>query len=532
MRKIRVIIPAVVVALVAVVALAGHNITKAEMNPSTVIVKGVRVGAVDVSNMTVAEATDQVNAFVAQLNQSSFNLKSVNGSVTVTPAEMGLTCDVETAMQEAAAVGQSGSLIRRFKEREELKTQEKVIDLKLKVDNQTTARLLYSNKETLNDEAVDMGLTRENGEFVITEGHDGNEVDYVESVPVINEAINAWTQGQSPEVTLVSKTIACKGSAGELEKVKDVLGSFSTYYGMGNTGREVNVRNGCSLVNGHVIYPGDEFSVNEALSPYTFENGYQEAGSYENGKVVNTLGGGICQVSSTLYNAVIRAELEVTARFAHSMIVTYVEPSDDAAIAGDYKDLRFINNTDAPIYIEGSCGGGYISFTVYGHETRPSDRSIAFVSETLSTDVPPTNFVFSADFPLGYYNKDISAHIGYTARLWKVVTEGGVEKSRDIFNNSKYSASSGTTTIGVAGATEADVAAIQAAIAQSFELKDDAVVEQTVAALAAPAPPAENPEEPKDEDGKKDEDSKKDDDKKDDDQKQDEKPADDGQNEE
>ena len=181
---------------------------------------------------------------------------------------------------------------------------------------------MYANGKSLNLPAVNMGLVKEGGSFTTVPGSNGNEVDYVASVSAINDAINNWTVGDDTTIKLVCNTVQFKGSESELAKVKDCLGSFSTYFGTGNTGREINVRNGCSLVNGAVVYPGDEFSVNVALSPYTYENGYQEAGSYENGQVVNSMGGGICQVSTTLYNAVIRAELEVTQRAIAQAIAT------------------------------------------------------------------------------------------------------------------------------------------------------------------------------------------------------------------
>ena len=112
--------------------------------------------------------------------------------------------------------------------------------------------------------------------------------------------------------------------------------------------------NGCSLINGTTLYPGEEFSTYKTVSPFSVANGYYMAGSYVSGKVVDSLGGGICQVSTTLYNAVLLAELEVTERYNHSMIVGYVDPSADAAIAeSSGKDFKFVNNTDAPIYIEG-----------------------------------------------------------------------------------------------------------------------------------------------------------------------------------
>ena len=110
----------------------------------------------------------------------------------------------------------------------------------------------------------------------------------------------------------------------------------------------------------------------------TEDNGYYAAPSYNNGKVEDSIGGGVCQVSTTLYNAVLRAELEIVERRPHSMVVTYVKPSMDAAIAGDYKDFKFKNNTEVPVYIESGTRSGMIFFHVYGEETRKSSRKISF----------------------------------------------------------------------------------------------------------------------------------------------------------
>ena len=124
--------------------------------------------------------------------------------------------------------------------------------------------------------------------------------------------------------------------------------------------RKQNVAVGAEKINGTLVQPGEEFSVEAVVVPFDAENGYALAASYEMGKVVDSYGGGICQVSTTLYVAVLKAELEVTERYSHSMIVHYVDPSMDAAIAEGLKDLKFINNTDAPIYIEASADGSII----------------------------------------------------------------------------------------------------------------------------------------------------------------------------
>ena len=191
------------------------------------------------------------------------------------------------------------------------------------------------------------------------------------------------------------------------------------------------------------------------------------------------MGGGVCQVATTLYNAVIRAELDVTMRYNHSMMVSYVPPSDDAAIAGTYKDFRFKNNMDTPVYIEGTSDGGILTFKVYGVENRPSNRVVSFESETVEKKDIEVQFNVSSDYDLGYIATTQSAHQGVVARLWKIVTVDGVQQSREIFNKSTYNSSPKIITVGVRGASEEQVAAIKAAA----ESKNEDTVKAAVALM-------------------------------------------------
>ena len=282
----------------------------------------------------------------------------------------------------------------------------------------------------------------------------------------------SWQDTESVQnavaIELVAEVSKPKGSEEELQKVKDVLGTFSTKYASSASGRKANIANGSKKIDGTVIYPGDEFSVYQTVAPFNADNGYKLAGAYENGTTVDAYGGGICQVSTTLYNAVIRAELEVTERSGHSMIVNYVDPSADAAIAGEYKDFKFKNSTEAPIYIESYANGTTISFTIYGQETRPANRSISFVSETLSTTDPGVKFQESSD-AVGTISKTQSSHVGKSARLWKVVTVDGVEESREVFNKTTYKASPTIYAVGVSSENPEAVSAMKAAIATQDE---------------------------------------------------------------
>ena len=201
--------------------------------------------------------------------------------------------------------------------------------------------------------------------------------------------------------------------------------------------------------------------------------------------MVESVGGGVCQVSTTLYNAIIRAELEVVQRFNHSMIVSYVDPSDDAAIAGTYKDFKFKNNLDDPIYIEGYCSGGIITFNVYGVEMRKEGREVSFHSETVSETEPEIQFNFDGSQPVGYYSVDQSPHKGIVARLWKTVKENGEVVSDEVFNNSNYKASPKIVTVGTAGASDEVLAAMQAAAGSQDESTVRSLGTDAAAALEA-----------------------------------------------
>lgn len=445
------------------------------------IAQGVYVGRVDVSGLTEQQARATLEEYVESMMNTTYTLQGPSGSISMTGADMGITLDAEAAAAKAMTVAHSGNLVNRFVEKKNLEKTNVVVDMDLVIDKQAIANYIYNKQDKLNNEAVDATLKRENGAFVYVEGSTGTEVDIVPSVLSINDyLLNTWNAGEDT-IDLVVTEVQPRGSRDELAQVTDLLGSYSTIYPVTNPGRVLNVQNGTAKVNGTILYPGDEFSMYATCSPFTEANGYGTAGAYQDGKVIESVGGGICQVATTLYNAIIRAEVDVTMRYNHSMTVSYVSPSEDAAIAGTYKDLRFVNNYDFPIYIEGYCSGNKMTFNVYGKETRPANRKVNFVSEIVAQGEPTIQFNLSGDVPLGYCNVEQGAFLATSARLWKIVTVDGVEQSREQFNSSKYRASPRTITVGIAGANADQLAALNGAIATG----DEGTVRATIVGLTS-----------------------------------------------
>lgn len=151
-----------------------------------------------------------------------------------------------------------------------------------------------------------------------------------------------------------------------------VIGSFTTSYAGAGNSRVGNIQNGAGKLHGAVILPGEEFSVAAALMPFTEANGYGLGGTYIDGQLSESIGGGVCQLSTTLYNALLQTALEITERHPHSLPVGYVPLGRDAAIAGDYKDLKFKNTTKAPVLLLCEAGGTEVEVTIYG--SRKADR--------------------------------------------------------------------------------------------------------------------------------------------------------------
>lgn len=433
---------------------------------SDYIHQGIYIGNIDVSGMSAQEAQVAVQAHVEELRQVPITLNAVqNNQVTLTAGELGISWSNTDVVEDAVGIGKKGNILKRYQELMDLAHENKKYDLQLSIDKATIQSVLTEKCSPYDVEAEDAHLIRENGSFKIEGGQTGEKVDTEQSAAYLEDFLsNQWNK-EAAEVDLVVVVDEPKGNSEDLSKVKDVLGTYTTSYTSSGSDRSANVANGCNLINGTTLYPGEEFSAYNMVSPFTEENGYYLAGSYLNGMVVESLGGGICQVSTTLYNAVILSELEVTERHNHSMEVSYVPASADAAIAESAgKDFRFMNNLDYPIYIEGYTQDKHITFTIYGVETRDSSRTVTYESEILSETRPDSDRIIAdGGQPVGYV-KVQSAHIGRTAKLWKIVKENGEEVSRTEVNSSSYKMVPRIATVGTATSDPIAANTIQAAI--------------------------------------------------------------------
>ncbi len=447
MKKKRtiVIILTIVVLIVAAGLISLNVLTQVDKNS---ICENVYIDTLNIGNMSKEQAQEALDAYVAKLGETEVIVNVKENQVKTTLNRLGFTVDEHSYIEDAMNAGKEGNLIQRFNDLRKIKTDRLVYDLHFSYDDKKIDKLIKTSSK-YDVKPKNAVLTRKNGKFQATEAVDGMTLDQEKTKDDIKEALKNWNK--TGAITL-DATLAVEKAEITKEQAllcNTVLGTYSTSYASSSSNRRKNVQNGASRINGTVLYPGEEFSASKTMGPFDESTGYALAGSYLNGKTVESFGGGVCQVSTTLYNALLLSELEITQRYNHSMTVSYVKPSMDAAISGTSKDLRFKNNTDAPIYIEANASGGRLTFNIWGHETRPKNRTIEYVSEVVET-IQPGNDVITEDptLPSTYRKVESSAHQGCRANLYKVVYVDGVQQSKEKINSSYYSAAPNYITVG------------------------------------------------------------------------------------
>ena len=412
------------------------------------IPQGLSVGDRSLEGLTLDEALETVSAYVDELLARPVTLTAGESSITAAAGELGVTWSNEEEVTEAVSLYENSNLLKRYMIQEDLKQEPESVPVVTEISAEGVEQFVSGHLSGVGQEAQDAVIVRENGEFIITPEVTGYAVDMEATCQALREALG---QGLEQEILVqaVVKETEPEVTAAKLETIQDVLGTFSTDFSSSGAARSTNLSVGAAKINGRVLMPGETLSGYECLQPFTEANGYKAAASYENGQVVDSIGGGVCQISTTLYNASLLAELEITQRQNHSMTVGYVKPSQDAAIAGTYKDIKVTNPYDTPVYIEGYTKGRTITFTIYGQETRPENRSIRFESETLQRiDPGAPKEVLNTSLAPGARVQIQSAHTGLKSRLWKIVTVDGVEQERTIVSSDTYNASPAIIQIG------------------------------------------------------------------------------------
>lgn len=263
--------------------------------------------------------------------------------------------------------------------------------------------------------AADAYFDKETGTIVPEVTGVGFEIDDAK------HALKWADEGETVSVPLLFKEPAVSADALRAVLFKDTLATSTTWCA-GPSNRWANIANAARKVNGMVLLPGETFSYNDTVGPYTKANGYLPAGTYQDGQSVDALAGGICQLSSTLYWSTLKADLEIVERRNHSMWVGYLQRGCDATVFGNVQDFKFANNTEHPIQLAAYMKGADLTVTITG--TNADGHYVVIEDQTIS--VTPMEHVYKGDdsIPAGSApkrNPALPGHDGMIVDVYRAV---------------------------------------------------------------------------------------------------------------
>ena len=482
--KIMLIRCLIVLALIFIVFLSANLFFRSyvKKHDKGVILNGVYVGKTNVSGLKEDEARNKVSeAFEKDKEKPLVLIIDDERRVELTLADLYPEMnDVEKAVKDAYKYGRTGSYFRKYRD---MKKSDKE-DFRYEVpfdyfitEEGSKDTLLLDVKDYL-DAPVDAGVTLVDGTVTHVPEKKGEVIDIEKTVEAVNNSLKENITKDVIEVNSFVSVLNANITDADVKDITDLIGTFYTFYGADGSGRAVNIERGAELFNHKLLKPGEEISVEHVMGAMTEENGFMEAGSYEGDEVVSSIGGGICQVSSTLYNAVLNAELNVTQRASHSLRVSYVDVSADAAIAENLLDLKFANNQEYPVYIESVVSDGYITYNIYGKETRDPARTIEFTGEITEETPPEKKKFIESDSDFGTMKTKTPAQPAVSARLLKTVYMNGEQVDQIVENYSSYLEMKEVVEVGISSDNAEAVEALKAAIKEQSEDKINKVIEK------------------------------------------------------
>lgn len=406
------------------------------------IYSGIYINGVDVSGLTEEEALEKVKAedhnrdksLLLVYDSHEFKYPYVN---------LGYKPDYEAAAKEAFEYAREGTPGERFRLVQALKSRPHNIEADNGFNPDIAQEVVDHIANTINVEAIDAGFTIVNGQVITSKEVSGISLDGKKTKELILNAVNTEAPIELPvDVTEADvKEIDFSAMLGN-------IGSFSTNYSTSIQNRKENIKLAAKILDGTLIKPGEQISFNKLIGDISVETGFLPATVILEGEFDTGIGGGICQVSTTLYNAAVRADLKIDERRNHSRPVNYVPMGLDAAVASGFIDLKISNPFDFPVYISATADDNDIVFNIIG-DTSKKNYEIELVSERTQTIVSQTKNKYSTELAEGESEVTQKGNTGYRYASYKVKKVNGETVSTEPYLASYYPARDTVVTVGV-----------------------------------------------------------------------------------
>jgi len=466
---------------------------------NTNIVTGISIRGIAVSGLSKEQANQKVSQIVEMETKHEINL-NIDGEIySIIPEQFEVEFDVDTATEKAHKIGKDSNLfVNNYKILETL-IKKKDINLEIFYNEKVLEDLLNSINAKLPNAIIEYVYSVEGTELIITRGKAGNAIDVDKTKEIILEKIKTgnyeeieveveYREPKEIDIEKIYEEVYREpknasfikqpfqlflhedGIDFDIEEAKkilkedkeeyvidlkitkpailtkdlgmeaftDLLSSYSTKYNELDVPRTTNVKLATNKINGVIVMPGETFSYNKTLGKRTAAAGYKEAGGYAGGRVVQMRGGGICQVSSTLYDAVVYANLEIVERHNHMFVTGYAGAGKDATVSYGTLDFKFKNNRNYPIVIKATAKNGVSEVKIYGIKEEPI-YDVEIIVKILGYTPFKVTYEDDDTLEVGQEKVEQNGANGCKSITYKVVSLNGVEQSRTVLSTDTYS---------------------------------------------------------------------------------------------
>lgn len=380
------------------------------------IPSGTRLDDLDLGGMEPQVAQEKIQSWSKDKLEENLYLVYNETEIQLTPKELGISLDFDQTWQEV------------------LKNQGQESNSILAIDYLQANQVLQDKLSELSRSAEDATFKIENDQFKITPDIPGKDID---TNAFFNEIKEAALADLPKRIALSSVEIPATISTESLQAVAfdGVIGEFTTKYNVNDKNRSANLVAAAQKMDKVLLKPGQDFSFNETIGPRTAETGFKDAYIVINNEYVKGIGGGICQVSSTLYNAALLANLSIVERHPHAVVVAYIPLGQDATVNYPNLDLKLRNDSKSYMYIRTKVEAGSLTIKIYGKKTGAKVRFEKQIEKELNYH---TVRKIDPDLLPGTVVQQQNGSKGYIVKTWKIVTDAKGKETKQLLSRDSY----------------------------------------------------------------------------------------------
>lgn len=376
--------------------------------------KNIYVRDINLSNLTKKEAIEKINKALGE--NISFSLVFGDEKYIFNKNYIGTDYDVERIVEKAYSIGRDKDIISNIKMKSSLTMGNKVIlDYSINYDEKKLNKYLDELSKKIYKKPRSSAISIINEKIVVSKEKNGYKLDKHKLKSIIIKKINDI---DNEDETIPTLSIKPFYSYDELSKINTVLGSFETYFNINNYNRSSNIKLAANATSNILLGKGEVFSFNSYMQKSHINKYLKEAPVIINGKQEKGIGGGMCQVSTTIYNTALYSGMKIISVRNHSIPSPYIEKGRDATVSCGTIDLKFSNKFDSPVFIYNQIIGNKVICTIYGNKKYRKD--IEIVTET--TDIIHNKVVRknSEEYDLGVKNIEQEGRKGYKVQTYRV----------------------------------------------------------------------------------------------------------------